>query len=327
VTGAERMGTTTGEVCEGRDGWLFLIGGSNRPGKLYDRNAPRLPDAKLRKWVKLIETRAARFERMGTRYVHMVIPEKLTVYDDKLRKPIVDWKLSPALRLGEMLQHSPYRHVWLDLVHPFRAARDQIQLYLKTDSHWNAEGGCFFAYRLLCDHIGIKADLELLSRPYLDFHANLDLGRKIDPPIAESFRFYDMTKNATRWYCSSIAEYLEAINSEPLLHRGAHVAFKNDAPSAVRKKILIFGDSSASQRADLLTGMLAETVTEVEFIWSSNLDWHYIRKAKPDVVVYEMVERFLTKLPRDRLNLFTRSWVHGNVARWLQSRSRRGKGA
>ena len=70
------------------------------PGQVYDRNAPRLPDAKLRKWVKLIEARAARLERRGIQYVHLVIPEKLSVYDNKLREPIVDWKLSPALRLA-----------------------------------------------------------------------------------------------------------------------------------------------------------------------------------------------------------------------------------
>src|SRR4051812_31945166 len=48
------------------------------PGQVYDRNAPRLPDAKLRKWVKLIEARAARLERRGIQYVHLVIPEKLS---------------------------------------------------------------------------------------------------------------------------------------------------------------------------------------------------------------------------------------------------------
>ncbi|HZY12726.1 MAG TPA: hypothetical protein VFE89_08200, partial [Beijerinckiaceae bacterium] len=58
-------------------------------------------------------------------------PEKLTIYDNKLREQIVDWRLSPALRLGELVRHSPYAHVWLDIVQPLRAARDQRPLFRK----------------------------------------------------------------------------------------------------------------------------------------------------------------------------------------------------
>jgi alginate O-acetyltransferase complex protein AlgJ len=112
----------------GQDGWLFLTG---LLATLYDRNAGGLPDAKLGELVKLIETRAKPLERMGIRYVHMPGPEKLTIYDNKLREQIVDWRLSPALRLGELVRHSPYAHVWLDIVQPLRAARDQRPLFRK----------------------------------------------------------------------------------------------------------------------------------------------------------------------------------------------------
>jgi hypothetical protein len=61
-------------------------------------------------------------------------------------------------------------------------------------------------------------------------------------------------------------------------------------PGAAKKKILIFGDSFSSQRGDALTVMLAETVRDVEFVWSSNLDWAFIKRAK------RLVERFMTIL-------------------------------
>jgi hypothetical protein len=62
------------DVHEGRDGWLFLTGVF---GTLYDRDASRLPDAKLRGWVILIEASADRLQNMAIRYVHMPAPEKL----------------------------------------------------------------------------------------------------------------------------------------------------------------------------------------------------------------------------------------------------------
>ena len=52
-------------IYEGRDGWLFLTGGSNSIGALYDRHAPLLDQAKLQQWLKLIEERAHRLKAMG----------------------------------------------------------------------------------------------------------------------------------------------------------------------------------------------------------------------------------------------------------------------
>jgi hypothetical protein len=305
-------------IYEGQDGWLFLIGGSNSIGALYDRNAPLLDDAKLRQWVKLIEARARRLERMRIEYVHISIPEKLTLYDNKFHDPpIVDWRLSPSMRLREMMQGSPYARVWLDLVDPFRAARDDIQLYYRTDTHWTPEG-CFLAYKLLCEKIGIAPELTLLARPRREVESVLDLGLKMEPLVYEQLRLYDFTKDSQKTYRNVIAQYVDTVTANALVHVGSHIRYKNSNPSAANKKILIFGDSYASQRPDGLTAMLAETAREVEFIWSSNLDWAYIKRAQPDIVVYDLVERFMTIVANDRLSL--RRTVARQVlkAKWLR---------
>jgi alginate O-acetyltransferase complex protein AlgJ len=310
-------------VYEGQDGWLFLIGGSNSIGALYDRNAPLLDDAKLQEWVKLIEGRARRLERMGIEYVHISIPEKLTVYDNKFHDPpIVEWRLSPSMRLREMMQRSPYARVWLDLIDPFRAARDDIQLYYRTDTHWTPEG-CFLAYKLLCEKIGIAPELTLLARPRREVESVLDLGLKMEPLVYEQLRLYDFTKDSQKTYRNVIAQYVDTVTANALVHVGSHIRYKNSNPSAANKKILVFGDSYASQRPDGLTAMLAETAREVEFIWSSNLDWAYIKRAQPDIVVYDLVERFMTMVANDRLSL--RRTVARQVlkAKWLQLRGRR----
>jgi hypothetical protein len=312
------------DVYEGQDGWLFLAGAV---ATLYDHSGFALSDARLSDWVALVETRAARLEQMGVRYVHMPAPEKLTIYDNKLRQPIVNWRLSPALRLDELFRHSPYAHVWLDIIPALRAARDQSQLYAKTDSHWNAEGA-FVAYKLLCERIGLSPDLELLSRKHVEYHAVFDLGARMTPPLREWFKMYNFTKNATRYYRNSIAQYLESVTGKPATFGGSHVAFRNRKVSAANnKKILIFGDSFCSQGAESLTGMLAETAREVEFIWSYDLDWIYIERARPDVVIYEMAERSMTYVPRDDFSLRWLFWKRGLQLEWLQWKARLQLGA
>jgi hypothetical protein len=64
--------------------------------------------------------------------------------------------------------------------------------------------------------------------------------------------------------------------------------------------------------------MLAETAREVEFIWSSNLDWAYIKRAKPDIVIYELVERFMTIVASDQLSLRRTVARQALRAKWLQ---------
>ncbi|GAC1328942.1 MAG: hypothetical protein NVSMB26_04730 [Beijerinckiaceae bacterium] len=309
-------------VHEGRDGWLFLIGGSNSVRSLYDRDQGMLTDQVLKRWADLIERRARRFESMGIQYVHINVPEKLTIYDDKLwDPPIVDWRLSPALRLRDMVQHSPYGHVWLDLIDPFRAAPNKEQLYFKTDTHWSGEG-CYLAYRLLCEKLGLNPEPDLLSHAHEDLNGTLDMGSKFDPPIYEQVKFYDYPLKSSRVWRNVIAGYLEDPAFSATIHVGTHVRFMNTSRSAAKKKILIFGDSFSSQRGDALTAMLAETVRDVEFVWSSNLDWSYIKRAKPDVVIYELVERFMTILADDRLSLRRITARQMLRAQWMHFKAR-----
>ena len=156
-----------------------------------------------------------------------------------------------------------------------------------------------------------------------DFSAFLDLGLKTDPQVHETFKFYDFTRDSTRHYANAVAEYLDAVAHDAVMHVGSHVAFTNASPTAAQKKILIFGDSYASQRTDALTAMLAESAREVEFVWSSNLDWRFIERSKPDILIYEMVERFMTVLPKDNLSLHWVVATQGLRAKWLKYRAER----
>jgi alginate O-acetyltransferase complex protein AlgJ len=301
-------------ILRGKEDWLFLVGGSNVVATLYDRNSALVSDPQLMKWAELIESRARRLQSLGIQYVHINIPEKLTVYDNKLQEPpAIDWQLSPAVRLGEMVRHLP--NEWMDLVVPFRAGRDEKNLFLKTDSHWSLDG-CFLCCRLLCERLGIPVSPNLLHRTVHELVGTGDLGLKLDPVMSERRNAFAYVRHAKRIYANPVARYLGAA-SLPVMHVGSHVRYRNNAEWAARKKVLIFGDSSSNIGGDVLTGMLAESVRDVEFIWSSNLDWAYIERSRPDAVLYELVERFMTILPNDQLSLPSRFGRQSLKARWL----------
>jgi hypothetical protein len=73
-------------------------------------------------------------------------------------------------------------------------------------------------------------------------------------------------------------------------------------------------------------------VSELEFVWSTNVDWALVKRSKPDIVVTEIAERYMALPPNARFNLRTtqiRQALLGRRRRfeaWLRARRRaRGK--
>ena len=285
-------------VHEGLDGWLFLRGGTNFVTSLYSRDSGHLPDAKIALWKILIEHRAARCKALGIECAHLIVPDKLTIYGDKQSEPLVDPELAPAIRLAELLQSSPASASYLDLVGPMRAQRRMCDVYWRTDSHWSPEG-CHLAYRALCERLKLDPEEDLLDRPHETFSAPMDLGGRVDPMKWETVRKYNFAEKARRVWINRVTRYLEDPVYQEEIHVGARSRFHN--PNARNQKsVLIVGDSYARPGSDSLTGMLAETVRTLEFVWSSEIDWRMVKRTRPDILIVEVAERFLTLLPKDR---------------------------
>ncbi|QGM45021.1 alginate O-acetyltransferase AlgX-related protein [Methylocystis heyeri] len=311
-------------VHEGLDGWLFLTGGTNFVTTLYQREGGGLPDVKLRQWRDLILRRVERAEALGVRYAHMIVPEKLTIYGDKQTTRLVDPELAPAIRLREMLSNTPAAELFVDLVEPMRARAGSQDLFWRTDTHWNIEG-CLLGYLELCRALGLTPASDLDSRPSRRFQAVMDLGGKLEPPRWETIEEREWARDAIRIYANQIAHFLEQHEYGAAIHVGAHAKFIN--PTAANfQRAMLFGDSFSTPRTHLLTGLLAETVRELEFVWSANIDWELVKRAKPDLLIFEISERFMALLANDRFSLprteFTQS-VRAARMRWSHKWERR----
>ena len=91
----------------------------------------------------------------------------------------------------------------------------------------------------------------------------------------------------------------EAVGRDREIHVGAHVVYRNGSAGADPRRLVLFGDSCAHFDPFLLTGMLAESFSEVHFVWSASLDWAYIEQIRPDILLFELAERFLARVPKD----------------------------
>ena len=286
----------------GRDGWLFLIGGSNDVGGQFARSMPML--WKLYRWRRLIAARSERLSALGIGHLHVVVPDKITIYDHRLGDGLkIRVGLSPAYRLQRGLRARPrVGRECLDLIAPFRAQRDAADLFHRNDTHWTFEG-CLLAYREICRAVGAAPRGDFGERPCEAIRSAGDLGGKFDPAFARTWHVYALQRDARRVFASAIVRAREASGLAHTLHRGSHVVYANAAASADPRRVVLFGDSFSHFTPTALTIMLAETFREVHFIWSPGIDWRYVERVRPDLVLGQIAERFLFHVANDHFDL------------------------
>ena len=124
-------------VLVGRDGWLFLSGG--RTLDSYRCQRP-FTDAQLARWHQVLSKRTAWLAERGIVYVVMFAPDKHTIYPECM--PDCVTRASTVSRLDQLsdylARHGGIRH--LDLRPAMMAAKQEIQVYPKTDTHGNDAG-------------------------------------------------------------------------------------------------------------------------------------------------------------------------------------------
>jgi alginate O-acetyltransferase complex protein AlgJ len=308
-------------VHEGLDGWLFLQAGSNFVTSLYARESGNLPDSRLAAWRDAIEDRHRRCAAMGIACAFVVVPDKLTIYRHKMAAPLVDAECAPAIRLHEMLQPTRAANAYVDLVQPMRACCDATDLYWRTDTHW-APAGCHLAYQAICDRLSIRGVADLLARPCQDYDRVMDLGGRMDPLRWERIRRYDYIRDSRRVSINRITRYLEDPAYREEIHVGAQAVFENGGAPDTRHAMLI-GDSYSAPSPSLMTAMFAETFRRLDFVWSSSIDWQFVRTRKPDLLIFQIAERFMAVPPQERVSFRRLEWkqaIRAGKMRWARRR-------
>ncbi|WP_342148694.1 alginate O-acetyltransferase AlgX-related protein [Methylorubrum sp. SB2] len=287
------------DVHAGRDGWLFLTGGTNRVLAQYRR--PGLSRRLLWRWRRIVSERVRACDRLGATYIHAVAPEKLTVYGDQAPDLAIDPARAPVRRLARWLTASRGARAFVDLDAAFQAARDGPPLYLRTDSHWTL-AGCEVAYRTILARMGVAPRDDLDARRSGGTVAFCgDLGRKFTPHRFEPAPVTTFATGVRRVHANGLLTALEAEGRGIEAHLGAHAVFRNDDPAADPRRLVIFGDSFCQHTSyspvATLTALMADTFAEVHFLWSTSIDWHYCERVRPDFVLGEIAERFMIDLP------------------------------
>jgi hypothetical protein len=286
-------------VHVGKDGWLFLVAGSNEALRLLtDQKLFVSKDAE--NWALKLGERRTKLGALGSRYVHMWIPDKIKVYRDQLNFDTSVLSVDPPSMVYDAAMQTDVAGVLIDILPELLRRKTEHLLYWKTDTHWTYWGACI-AYLALCEAVAAVPFEGLWDRPLHYTPLTLDLGSKLTPKIQEHWGGAQVLKDSKIIYKNELTQFLELLKPDlaAAMFRGVAVQFANSRPSCDKRRVLIFGDSFSEYRPHLLTGLLAETFRDVMFVWSAAIDYRLVAKFQADIVVTEMAERFIKTLPDD----------------------------
>lgn len=290
------------DVHIGKGGWLFLDGGGN-DFMTYLRGKKELPQATVDLWRAVLTARVQWFSTAGIKYLHVFAPEKASIYSEYIQDSI-----NPAQ--GHIAKFARcFPGLFLNVLPYFESIKNEYILYDKTDTHWNRVGA-ISCYQLICSILKYRSASDLTAGERRPVNALFDLGSKLSPQRREKVDLISRELSAARVFSNVLVRYKEKNNlhNEVGLHVGSRVIFRNHS-ALYPEKVVIFGDSFAEYRPGRLTEMMAETFEEVHFCWSANIDFDYVRRVQPTIVISELCERFAVTPPTDtiKLDAFARS--------------------
>jgi len=276
------------DVIVGSDGWFFYAGENN----LEFAPVPRpLAQGELERIKQVQEAIQASMQKRGIKYVLVFIPSKESVYPEymgggfSVRDTTVDI-------VADYLQKNTTIPV-INLKPDLLEAKKSEQVYYKNDTHWNGLGS-YTGYSVIIHGLN---DLGFIhSAPEaVTTSPSTHVGDLAVMMGGEDFLLpeaYDVIKKSPDHTVeiTSGGDYdrLKALmDPEQVSHFSEY-----QNTSAEKVKLLIIGDSFFDGLR--LPWLLAENFSQVDFVWTRFLKNEYVEQLKPDVVMVEMTERYIT---------------------------------
>ena len=272
-------------VVPGKDRWLYLDGGGSFDQ--YRRTVP-FPADRLAEWDEFLRGFQAWLGDRGISLMFVLCPNKETIYPEFVpdRFTVLADRPHPVDSFADMVARTPVEFV--DLREPLRRAKHTEQVYYRQDTHWN-DRGVFVGYSEVASRLAERFP-AVRPRPRSETVATLepnplhDLARMLcvddcDPDLV-------LTPTPDRPFRGRQLSRQDAADSDT-----ANV-WTVDDPSLPRAAVY---HDSFFWRFDL---WLKDHFSESSWVaWEPDPRPTPILSVRPDIVIYEIVERSLNQPP------------------------------
>lgn len=286
--GRYKLGASSNRnIVIGRDGWLFYAYPNE---KILEQHTGIniITAAELQKWIQVMTANRNWLARRGIPFIILAAPEKSTIYPEKLptypRPPAATTRPD---QLAVRLRDSD-----LDFIDPrsalLKAKADGQQIYFQSDSHWT-QRGAWIAYALLMERV--KAYFPNLEATKLEDYVST--WQLISGDLAPQLALQADLKYKVEFLARRETHQLGSEYRQPGQGWGWGVTF-NRTDLAGAPRLLVFGDSFTSYV--LGPSFLYETFRDPVFTHHNggNFDFRLIEEIKPNLVVFQLAERYLS---------------------------------
>lgn len=251
-------------VIVGKDDWLFYSSPQDGDSIGCYKGYYLLDEARLQKVAYNMQQTDAYFKAHGIEFVLFIAPNKERMYPEMLP----DYYGEPAdtyltLQIVQYLrENTDIRVVYAyDALMEAKNDNPQIDLYYKGDTHWNAAGG-YVGGRALLDELGINlpelGDTDVCSVPDSE---HCDLAKMI-----------------------SMHTYFKNIGMDYTVGGYTRQGQEKDP-----RKLFVSRDSFGGAIQEVLDSQFAESY----MVYRQDYTPEMIEEQKPDIFVFELVERYV----------------------------------
>lgn len=280
-------------VLVGQNGWLFY-----RSNAALDdfRGTDLFTEAELAEWHTVLNARHDWLAQRGIRYIFVVVPEKHAIYPDSMPGSIT--RVTTESRLQQLEDYLDSRDgiAFLNLTEPIRGARSDSRVFHKTDTHWNAYGALIGVREVLSqlkssfpqinvpelsDYKMTIHDCDLSSVKEVSPWVKMDLAVMLSSPLPQREEIIDMVPLRE--------EYRVPIQFSGPPRSEAERIHRHAWDNGELGNVYIIHDSCMMAMAPFL----APHFREATYHWTDDFPADEIEKARPVLVIQEMVQRRL----------------------------------
>ncbi|CAI3640497.1 alginate O-acetyltransferase complex protein AlgJ [Clostridium neonatale] len=280
----------------GKDGWLFYTNDNN----IEIASGEYLLDEKILLEIKNEQEAIQKaLAKKGIEYVLVLTPSKASIYPEEIKGANFKVRETPIDVVEKYLKENTTIKVINTKDELLKAKDNGIQVYNKTDTHWNEEGA-YIGYKNVINELnnwGIintkVADINQVPYTYKgEFSAMMGDISLIDSENIMATEI--INPKATEVENNDLLNLLERVQINDNFGYGGNRFYNNG--SIKNKNILMYGDSFFGKWK--IPELFAENASNFNYVLSDSIKGEVIDKVKPDVVIFERTERYITTLAK-----------------------------
>ena len=287
------LGEGVGATIVGKDGWLFYNGDAIANGTdiAQFKGVDRFTDEELRQAAESLEATKAWCDEHGCEFVLFIAPNKERVYGEYMPEQYRTYRQGETCNTDQLIEYlrenTDIRLVWAyEDMEEYRTGHPDEPMYYHLDTHWNYLGG-YIGTRALLRELGIdmppadEMDMEKVVRypTWGDLTMLMNLGAS------------DLFSDTDYVFHGYPVEGMQIISDDV----NGIVGYMN--PGRDSRDVVIYRDSFCN----IMRYFLGEHFNTIRMIPKEYWDPSILEEDAPDVLVFELTERFVDMLVNEHI--------------------------